>query len=243
MCNSLSLLVAICASLTFASAQSKPESGVPTMPGRLVATDAGHRLHVWCTGEGSPTVILLNGGGSFSIDWAAVQPAVAANTRVCSYDRAGYAWSDPGPAPRGLGTSAAELHQVLTRAGVRPPYVLVGTSWGGLIARVFAHEHPDEVAAVVLADAPSWGLAAVPNNLPGNLDDLLMTLDSRPEEEPAPVVHLPADLQVARDWAKSRLPEQVLTLEYSEPMEPDLTLSATTVGSRVPLGDTPLVVI
>src|SRR5262249_31209285 len=116
---SLSFAFVLSASLSFVSAQSKTESAVPAMPGRLVATDAGHRLHIWCRGEGSPTVILLAGGGSFSIDWADVQPAIAAKTSACSYDRAGYAWSDPGPAPRGLGTSADELHQVLELAGVR----------------------------------------------------------------------------------------------------------------------------
>ena len=109
----LSPAFVLSASITLLSAQSKTEPPVPTMPGRLVATDAGHRLHVWCTGEGSPTVILSNGGGTFSIDWAAIRPAVAAKTRVCSYDRAGYAWIDPGPAPRGVDTAVAELHQVL----------------------------------------------------------------------------------------------------------------------------------
>ena len=100
------LLVVLC-SLSRASAQVKTETLIPVMPGRLVATDAGHRLHVWCTGDGSPAVILVTGGGSFSIDWAGVQPAIAGKTRVCSYDRAGFAWSDPGPEPRGVDTSAA----------------------------------------------------------------------------------------------------------------------------------------
>jgi pimeloyl-ACP methyl ester carboxylesterase len=223
------------------AAQQKTESGVPTMPGRLVATDAGHKLHLWCTGEGSPTVILLTGGGSFSIDWADVQPAIAPNTRVCSYDRAGYAWSDPGPAPRGLGTSAAELHQVLARAGVRPPYLLVGSSWGGLIARVFAHAHSDEVAGVVLVDAPTWGTRSSGTAVVSN--DLLMDLDPRADEEPTAPPRLPSEWQAARAWAKSRLPEQVLTLEYTDLKEPDLTISATTAGNRVSLGDIPLVVI
>ncbi len=242
-------------SLTLLDAQS---ASVPPMLGRLVATDAGHKLHVWCTGEGSPTVVLITGGGSFSLDWAGVQPAVAAKTRVCSYDRAGYAWSDLGPAPRGVGTSVAELHQVLARATLRPPYVLVGSSWGGLIARVFAYKHPDEVTGVVLVDTTPWGVAGVtPSVVP---DDVLTNLDPRAEEEPPLVTHLPPDLQAARAWAKSRLPADgpavekgkpipgttvpgFLSLEYSEPTEPQLAISATTAGNRVPLGDTPLTVI
>lgn len=228
-------LFTLCAS-TYVSAQSKTTTSVPAMPGRLIPTDAGHRLHIWCLGQGSRTVILLTGGGSFSIDWADVQPAVGVKTRVCSYDRAGYAWSDPAPAPRGVGTSVAELHQVLARADVQPPYVLVGSSWGGLIASAFAQTHPAEVAGVVLIDVPSLGAAAV-------ADDLLLDLDARAEEEPPPVTHLPADLQVAREWAKSLLPEQVLSLEASNIMEQELAFKATTVGNRAPLGDTPLVVI
>jgi pimeloyl-ACP methyl ester carboxylesterase len=215
---------------------SQAPQQVPRMPGRLVATDAGHRLHVWCTGEGSTTVILLNGGGGFSIDWAVIQPAVAAKTRVCSYDRAGYAWSDPGPEPRSLGTSIAELHQMLTRADVHPPYVLVGSSWGGLIASAFAQTHSNEVTGVVLVDVPSLGTAAVAG-------DLLMNLDPRAEEEPPPIAPFPADLQGARAWAKSRLPTQILSLEASGIVEQELAFKATAVGNRVPLGDTPLVVI
>jgi pimeloyl-ACP methyl ester carboxylesterase len=236
--------------LALVSAQSATELRIPPMPGRLVATDAGHRLHMWCTGEGSPTVVLVNGAGSFSIDWALIQPAIAAKTRVCSYDRAGYAWSDSGPAPRGVGTAVAELHQVLVRAGERGPYLLVGSSWGGIIARVFAHAHPDDVAGVVLADTTPWGIAALESRVAP--EESLTNLDSRAEEERAPVARLPADVLAVRAWALSRLPQQVpglnitpafMSLEFSILTEPDLALGATTVGTRVPLGDTPLVVI
>jgi pimeloyl-ACP methyl ester carboxylesterase len=246
--RTLTVSFILSASLTAAPAQSKPDTPAPPMPGRLVATDAGHRLHVWCTGEGSPTVILLNGGGGFSVDWAAIQPVLAAKTRVCSYDRAGYAWSDSGPAPRGLGTTVAELYQVLGRAGVRPPYVLVGSSWGGLIARVFAHAHSGEVAGMVLVDASPWGIARVtPVPVP---DDVLTNLDPRADEEPVSVTHLPADAQAARAWAQSRLPADTptvvpgfLALEYTNVVEPDRAISATIAGNLVPLGNTPLVVI
>jgi pimeloyl-ACP methyl ester carboxylesterase len=228
-------------SLVLVSAQSKTDTPVPAMPGRLVATDAGHRLHVWCTGEGAPTVVLLNGGGSFSIDWARIQPAVAAQTRVCSYDRAGYAWSEPGAAARSLDTSAAELHQVLTRVGVRPPYILVGSSFGGVIARVFAHAYRDDVVGVVLSDASTWGMRGLRGV--AVQDNLLVDLDPRAEDESAASLRLPADWQVARAWAKSRLPAQVMDLEVSDLIEPDRTLNGITTETRVPLGDTPLVVI
>ena len=121
-------------------------------PGRLVDV-GGHRLHVWCTGSGEPTVILEAGLGGSVADWGFVQPEVARFTRVCAYDRAGMGYSDPGPTPRTARRAARELRRLLDAAGVTTPVVLVGASLGGLTARVFASEHPERAAALVLVDA------------------------------------------------------------------------------------------
>jgi pimeloyl-ACP methyl ester carboxylesterase len=122
-------------------------------PGRLVEVE-GHRLHLWCTGAGSPTVILESGlGGSSLTDWSLVQPEVASFTRVCSYDRAGMGYSDPGLSPRTARRITNELAQLLDHAGVRDSLVLVGASIGGLFARVFASEHEARVTGLVLVDA------------------------------------------------------------------------------------------
>ena len=124
-------------------------------PGRLVDI-GGYKLHINCSGKvskRSPTVILLHGLGDFSFDWALVQPKIARYTRVCSYDRAGQAWSDPGPKPRGPLTAANELHVLLMNAGIKAPYLLVGHSWGGLIARVYASQYPKDVVGMVLVDS------------------------------------------------------------------------------------------
>jgi pimeloyl-ACP methyl ester carboxylesterase len=96
--------------------------------------------------------VLIAGAGDFSFDWGLVQPRVSRFARVCSYDRAGLAWSQPGPIPRTMLQDASELHALLRAAGVKPPYVLVGHSVGGLIARVYAGRYPREVAAMVLVD-------------------------------------------------------------------------------------------
>lgn len=88
-----------------------------------------------------------------SFEWARVRPALARAGRVCSYDRAGLGWSDPSPRPRTSPAIAEELHALLGRAGVPPPYVLVGHSDGGLHVRLFAAKYPAEVAGVVLVDA------------------------------------------------------------------------------------------
>lgn len=120
-------------------------------PGKMV--DIGeYRLHIKCTGAGSPTVVIESGWGDFSASWGWVQPKVAKTTRVCSYDRAGMGWSEVSPQPRTAREFAKELHILLTQAIEVGPYVLVGHSLGGYTIRVYAHDYPEEVAGVVFVD-------------------------------------------------------------------------------------------
>jgi pimeloyl-ACP methyl ester carboxylesterase len=112
----------------------------------------GFRLNLNCLGEGSPAVILDAALGASSISWSLVQPEVATLTTACSYDRAGFGWSDPGPMPRTAGRIAVELRTLLERAGTRPPYLLVGHSFGGLVMRIFAHRYIEVVSGLVLVD-------------------------------------------------------------------------------------------
>jgi pimeloyl-ACP methyl ester carboxylesterase len=122
-------------------------------PGELV--DVGnHSLHINCVGQGSPTVILEAANGGMSAHWARVQQEVAETTRVCAYDRAGLGWSEPGPEPRDARQVSSELHTLLANAaGIEGPYVLVGHSYGGLYARMYAARYSDDVAGVVLVDS------------------------------------------------------------------------------------------
>jgi len=121
-------------------------------PGQLVDV-GGYKMHIHCIGQGSPTVILDAGLGDFSVTWKKVLPAAAQTTRVCSYDRAGYGWSDPSPTPRTASRMAEELHTLLVSAGIEGPYVLVGHSLGGLLVRVYTRNYPDEVVGMVLVDS------------------------------------------------------------------------------------------
>lgn len=141
------LLLVILSSVLSANGQQ----GIPP-PGKLVDI-GGYRLHLNCTGKGGPTVVLIPGAGDFSFDWDLVQPGVSGFTRVCSYDLAGFAWSDPGPIPRTMRQEAYELRTLLKTGGMKGPYVLVGHSLGGLIARVYAEVYPSEIAGMVLVDA------------------------------------------------------------------------------------------
>ncbi|HXF29061.1 MAG TPA: alpha/beta hydrolase, partial [Chlamydiales bacterium] len=125
--------------------------------GRLVDV-GGYRLHINVTGKNDlladgTTVVLDAGMGCNCLDWALVQPEIARMARVVSYDRAGYGWSDDSPLPRTSENIAYELHTLLQNAGMKPPYILVGHSFGGLNTRVFEQLYPDEVKAVVLVDA------------------------------------------------------------------------------------------
>ncbi len=119
----------------------------------------GFRLHLHCAGEGTPAIILDAALGGSSVSWSLVQPELARFSRVCSYDRAGFGWSDAGPEPRTAGRIAEELHTLLERARVHPPFLLVGHSYGGLVAQIFAHRFRSEVAGMVLVDpahAEDW---------------------------------------------------------------------------------------
>jgi pimeloyl-ACP methyl ester carboxylesterase len=121
-------------------------------PGQLA--DVGdHRLHINCTGTGSPTVVIVSGLGDWSTSWGVVQPEVAKTTRVCTYDRSGLGWSDASSLPSDAAQFAKELHTLLQNANVPGPYVLVGHSLGGFIVRTFAHDYASEVAGVVLVDS------------------------------------------------------------------------------------------
>jgi pimeloyl-ACP methyl ester carboxylesterase len=131
-------------------------------PGKLVDV-GGYRLHIHCTGSGSPTVVVEAGWGDSSAAWGWVQPEVAKTTRICTYDRAGMGWSEASPQPRTAREFAKELHTLLANAKETGPYVLVGHSMGGFTILVYAHDYPEEVSGLVLVDAqalPSADAAA-----------------------------------------------------------------------------------
>jgi hypothetical protein len=120
-------------------------------PGKLIPM-GGYRLHLYCAGGDSPTVVLEHGLDGSYFDWRLVQPEIARFTRVCSYDRAGYGWSDRSPQPRVPSAMVQELHTLLTNASEKPPFIVVGHSMGAFDAVMYSRRYPDEVAAIVLVD-------------------------------------------------------------------------------------------
>ncbi|MFO1430720.1 MAG: alpha/beta hydrolase [Candidatus Competibacteraceae bacterium] len=131
----------------------------------------GYALSIQCQGRGNPTVLLDAGVGGSAIIWTRVQDSLARTTRVCAYDRAGYGDSDPGPAPRSSSRIAAELRTLLERAGLQPPYLLVGHSFGGYNMRLFASLYPQDTVGLVLVDTPNEGQIDIilPEQLLGQL--------------------------------------------------------------------------
>jgi pimeloyl-ACP methyl ester carboxylesterase len=121
--------------------------------GRLVDV-GGYRLHINCVGQGSPTLVFDAGAGEIgTLAWGDVPAQLTADSRVCTYDRAGFGWSDAGPLPRTASLIVAELHTLLANAGESGPYVLVGHSLGGKHLRLYAGQYPSDIAGIVLVDA------------------------------------------------------------------------------------------
>jgi pimeloyl-ACP methyl ester carboxylesterase len=131
---------------------SRATAPAVAMRGQLV--DVGpYRLHLECTGTRGPTVVLEPGGGGSAASMGLIAPAVARDSRVCVYDRAGRGWSDRAASPPDGAQIATDLHTLLNRAHVPGPYVLAGHSFGGLYVRTYAAKYPDEVAGLVLVDS------------------------------------------------------------------------------------------
>ena len=142
------------------------------MSGQMIDV-GGHRLHLQCTGSGSPTVVLQPGGGDMSSAMGWIAPAVAAHTRVCVYDSAGRGWSEASDVTQDGAQMMTDLHTLLHSGGVPGPYVLAGHSFGGLYVRIFAAQYPDEVAGMVLIDSTGAHLPASTSAQSWGPDDIL----------------------------------------------------------------------
>ena len=145
---SLCFLLVVAAPIATLAQTSPTAVASPAPIGKLIDV-GGYRVHLYCTGTGSPTVVIV--GAGYSFDWGLVQPEVAKFTQVCSYDHSGTAWSDPGPKDS-CSLRVSEVHTALKNAGIPGPYILVGHSLGGLVARLYAGQYPNEVAGVVFVD-------------------------------------------------------------------------------------------
>lgn len=218
---------------------------VPQPLGRLVDV-GGYRLHLYCTGEGSPTVMVV--GGGFSFDWGLVQPEVARFTRVCTYDPSGSAWSDPPPqANPKCSDRIAEIHRLLEDGAVQGPYVLVGFSIGGAYARLYADSYPGDVSGIVIVDHAFVELGDDSESPPAKT--------GAPETAPVLIFKTPIVLGIEDDKNFSKLPRRnqemhlwAISNHQAKPTPEDAEecnaeIEDATKGKRYPLGDTPIAVV
>jgi pimeloyl-ACP methyl ester carboxylesterase len=142
---------------TLATAQPAPAGPlitdpVYTKPDQLVDVGGGRRLNLHCRGTGSPAVIFDSGSNDSTIAWALVQPTISKTNATCSYDRAGMGFSDAATRPGTAANDVDDIHKALQVAHIKPPYILVGHSAGGMAVRVFADRYRDEVVGMVIVD-------------------------------------------------------------------------------------------
>jgi pimeloyl-ACP methyl ester carboxylesterase len=242
--------------------------------GRLVDI-GGWRLHLHCTGEAKPNqprVILESGVGDFSVEWSLVQPGVSRFARVCSYDRGGDGWSDLGPHPRTMHQIVYELHTLLEKAGEKPPFVLVGHSYGGWLVRLYQSTYPAEVAGMVLVEAGADDpLRMMPDGKVVHASELASGQPIPPVKTAGPLREsdippaalaqiraglpdasaranepprdkLPADAQRMRTWALGQVKHVAAAVNPVE-AEELAQLRAERMRSEKPLADLPLIVI
>jgi pimeloyl-ACP methyl ester carboxylesterase len=231
----------------------------PQPTGQLISI-GNRKLHIHCTGTGSPTVVVENGGAAFSFDWALVQAEVARFTRICTYYRAGYAWSDPGPEFDTFDQATHDLHLLLTNADVRGPYVLVGHSLGGMLIRFYQAKYPNDVVGMVLVDSSHEdslqhvGLKVVripelnAKQFQAPIDEAKANRPKNPEPDLVPTTifppydKLPPQYQILHLWALQKI--LPLVKSWGLNLQFDLSrLHEMLVASPHPLRNLPLAVL
>jgi pimeloyl-ACP methyl ester carboxylesterase len=244
---SAALCIALILSSSLMGKSQAPIKSRPLPLGTLVDV-GGYQVHLYCLGQGSPTVMIV---GAFSFDWALVQPEVAKFTRVCTFDPSGTAWSDPFKAATAPNCDQRvnEIHQLLMKAPVDGPYILVGYSVGAQWARLYAVRYPNNIVGMVIVDH-AFIPSQVPTRPATRSHSLLPSYTPPTLISGAPIVldfeddvnftKLPKHDQELHVWALSENPIQP---DYEMAQDCFSDLARVTGKSPFPLGDLPLAVI
>lgn len=235
---------------------------LPPAPGKLYDVDHGRKLHLLCSGSGTPSIIFEAGASAFAIDFTLVQRELQKTQRVCSYDRAGSGWSDPLP-PFTPAKDAADLHALLQAANEPAPYVLVGASRGGLLIRGFLAAYPAEVAGLVFIDpASEERLFGMVGGRPMAIAEMTaeqmratspgrpVRIPKRPVQQGVPFNLLPPDLYKQRLLLDERvialLPETLTSEQLLAYQENERVFLASLLATRKagqPFGNRPTIVL
>ncbi len=190
------LIAKIYAALLIHSETKEERKGVSLYPGKLYDV-GGYRLHLFCMGRskpGVPSILFESGAGSFSTGWISIQRELSKRTQVCTYDRAGYGWSDEWPAlknissvqgvlPRSIDQHVEALDRLLTQAKVSGPMILVGLSAGGPISLAFEAKYPNRVSGLVLLDPHDDGIAREDSAYTDEISDSLKDFEKSKSSE------------------------------------------------------------
>jgi pimeloyl-ACP methyl ester carboxylesterase len=242
--------VALLLLLAFTARSQTPGLSQPSPLGTLVDV-GGYRVHLYCIGQGTPTVVIV--GGAFSFDWQLVQPDVAEFTRVCTFDLSGTAWSDPFKTTAAKSTPACadrvdEIHRLVARAPIDGPYVLVGFSVGGLWERIYAAKYPENILGMVIVDHAFQGGGAPPH--PASSGSSL-----RGYTPPALISQAPIEIGFEDDSNFSKLPtrdqelhtwalaQHPIPVDYEMVADCFSAIDRLTAGHTYPLGNIHLAVI
>jgi len=232
-------------------------------PGKLIDIGGGHRIRLNCSGKGAPTVILIPGASSFSIDFALVQPALARSARVCAFDRASHGWSDSFGVADDAEQVVRDLRDVLSKARERGPYLLVGQSMGSRFARLYYARHASDVAGMVLADGEHEdGLFVLADGKPApisSLSDAQFAAANPPASAPPQQVpeakldpayrNLPEKLQQVHVWLLMRFFDNMRGASaadvdaFRKANHAALVTLHQIDAAEHPLGDVPLIVL
>jgi len=239
------LVVLACVGAVYQQLSTNRDKRLNPLPGLLVDV-GGYRMHVYCIGQGTPAVVLDSGLGDTWLSWYKVQPQIAQFTRVCSYDRAGMGWSDPSPKSRTSSVIAAELHSLLHNAGIPPPLVLAGHSFGGLNMRMYAGLYRADVAGMVLVDSTPDDMGRFPAELKNYNETFLRREDLKRDTMPLGIPRLigwcgngPYEIRAMLRTVDCRpQPWREHLAEYRASDE-----SRAQVRESMPLGSIPLIVL
>jgi pimeloyl-ACP methyl ester carboxylesterase len=257
-------LLALSVGTTVALASTASERGpVPidySRPGILVEVEPGRKLNLRCFGDGPVTILLESGLGYPSYSWRKVQPQLSLQTRTCSYDRAGLGFSDVGPMPRTVSAMAEDIAKLVQAGAIKPPFILVGSSLGGQVVRLYAFRHPGDIAGLVLVDPYVEGqypaFAAIAPSIAQDVRDLAVEelrcveqlragMSSPDAEREACVASPPAEFSDAekRVVRAQRLAPKDYETVYSESLMLDSENERRLLNERRDLSPVPIIVL